>query len=626
VHFRIIISILIITLCFSEVLAQLTERQLPPNINKTNTLRSFGIQGVGSGAPLRVLPFWDEFSASNNFPDTLKWHESQDVRIAANIGIDAPSLHVAVFDGVDATGTAYDPSSLINGLADRLTSVIIDLSVLDASQADSVFMSFFWQLKGNGELANEEDSIVLQFLDADAAWSTVWSKTGGIDNETKNFRQEIIKVPSTIFHSNFQFRFQSFGKLSGPFDTWLIDYIYVNFGRHGADIAYLDRALASPGNFLTAPYTALPTEQFFADPSKYLVDLSVEFYNLNSFFQPILYSAYVKDLVTDQDIQVLSDEVVAIPGGFERDIFTSPALNAVNLDPNADSLWLEATVFIKSGDIFFIEEINGNNDTTFNFQMDYRINDTVRNVTIIDDYLAYDDGELDFAAGINQRGGRLAYRYVLEEKALLTHIDINFPFVQQRGEPIQLAIWKSIGGEEKDSVQYQSSFSVQRSSFVGELKPYQLDTPIFVQDTIYIGFVQATNEFLAVGLDKNTDSGEHMFYNVDGSWQENQFVQGSFLMRPRFDKEIAANFVPNSGGSANIDINIYPNPTNGAVVINGIYDNISVFNSWGRLGYFSIKEQDGKTLLDLSRNTSGIYLIKLAVGNKTTTKRIIINN
>ena len=624
-RFRIIISLISIIGYSSIAVGQLIEKPLPPKQKITEAIQTFGVEGGGSGAPITILPFWDEFSTSNNFPDDQKWHESENVRIAANIGIDAPSLHVAVFDGVDATGVGYNPSSLINGLADCLTSVIIDLSVLDASQSDSVFMSFFWQMKGKGELANEEDSLVLQFLDVNMNWNTVWSKTGGLENETQEFRQELLKIPSSIFHSGFQFRFQSYGKLSGPFDTWLIDYVYLNYGRHGGDIAYLDRALTTPGNFLTAPYTALPTEQFFADPSKYLVDLYVEFYNLNSFFQPILYSARVKDLVTQQDVQVLSDERVAIPGGFERDVFTSPALDASNLDPNADSLWLEATVFIKSGDIFFIEEIDNNNDTTFNFQIDYRVNDTVRNVTIIDDYLAYDDGEPDFAAGINQRGGRLAYRYVLEEQALLTHIDINFPLAQQTGLPIELVVWKSIGGE-KDSIQYQNSYSVQRPSAIGELKPYELDTPIFVQDTIYIGFVQATNEFLAVGLDKNTNSGEHMFYNVDGNWRDNEFVQGSFLMRPRFDKAIAAAFVPSNPGAANLDPSIYPNPSGGTFVINGVFDDIFVVNSWGQQKFFRKEEQDGKTILDLSKNEPGMYLIKLTIGNKTTTKRIIINN
>ena len=177
----------------------------------------------------------------------------------------------------------------------------------------------------------------------------------------------------------------------------------------------------------------MPTEQFFSNPNKYVAETNSEFYNLNSFFQPILYSTIVTNQVTGQEIERLNDNVLAIPlpGAFERREFDSPALNPSLLDANADSLLLETSYFIRSGDTYFIEEINGN-DTTFDFNVDYRINDTVKIVTVLDDYFAYDDGEPDFAAGINQRGGQLAYRFYAEERALLTHIDINFPLCNKQ--------------------------------------------------------------------------------------------------------------------------------------------------------------------------------------------------
>ena len=617
---------MIVGLMLSQSLrAQLTQRPLPVKPTSTNPVS--GVEGGSTGAPITVLPFWDDFSTSINIPDDQKWHESAEVRIAGNVGIDAPTLNVAVFDGVDENGTAYNPTGLINGPADCLTSAIIDLSALNGDQSDSVYMSFFWQLTGAGELADDEDSLVLQFLGPDDQWNSVWKMTGGIDNQTQTFVQELIQVPASLWHAGFQFRFRSFSNLSGAFDTWLIDYVYINQSRHANDIAYLDRALTTPGEFLTTPYAAMPTEQFFADPDKYLTDISVGFYNLNEFFQPILYSAEVRDLVTDTDVQVLNNETVAnpLPGPFDRRTFTSPALDANNLDPNADSLWLESTIYLRTGDVFFIENISNNNDTTFNQQINYRINDTVRNVTIIDDYLAYDDDEIDFAAGINQNGGQLAYRYVLEERALLTHIDINFPFVQQTGQPIQLTVWKSIG-DDGDSIQFRDPFSVLRSNTVGELRAYQLDTPIFVQDTIYIGFQQATNEFLAVGLDKNTDSGEHMFFNTDGSWRANEFVQGSLMMRPRFDKEIASTFVPiNAPGPVEIP-EIYPNPSDGLLTIDGLVDQILVFDSWGKQRSFKSDQIEGNTRIDLRGSQSGIYLIKFVIDNQTITKRIILDD
>jgi hypothetical protein len=598
---------------------------LPKKVNPAQE-RVQGIEGGGSGAPVTILPFWDDFSTSQNLPDEAKWFNSADVRIASNVGVNPPTINVAVFDGVDANGAAYNPGSLLNGRADCLTSAIIDLSMIEATnQTDSVYMSFFWQLKGNGELADPEDSLVLQFLNEDMEWETVWRRAGGTELLDEDFQQELLQLTPEYFHDSFQFRFQAYARLSGPFDTWLLDYIYINDSRHDDDVAYLDRALTTPGNFLTTPYTAIPTEQFFQNPDGYLQTLSVGFYNLNSFFQPVLFTSVVTDLVTGNEIEILSNEQVAtpIPGAFARRTFTSPALNSANLDQNADSLWLESTVYLRTGDVFFIEDISNTNDTTFNEQIDYRLNDTVRNVTIIDDYLAYDDHEADFAAGINQRGGQLAYRYTLETRALLTHIDINFPFTNQAGEPIEIKVWQNIG--EEDSVMYQDPFSVLRSDEISQLRSYALDTPIFVEGTIYIGFQQATNEFLAVGLDKNTDSGDQIFFNVDGSWQMNELVQGSLLMRPRFDKEIAENFVPpNNPGT--IDPGIFPNPSEGLLTVEGHFDQILLFDGYGRSANFTASEERESTVIDLTKNESGIYLIRLTRDGRSSTKRIILKN
>lgn len=573
------------------------------------------------------FPFWDDFSLAGAVPSADKWVSSDNIRISNGTGISAPTVNAALFDGIDANGAPYNASSLLNGPTDSLTSMAIDLSMINADQADSVYLSFFWQVNGIGELPDSEDSLVLQFRRPDGSWQSQWQQTGGRDNERADFTQELIQVPADFFYSEFQFRFRSFSRLAGAFDTWLVDYIYLNEGRYPGDIAYPDRALTRKPSFLIAPYTAMPTEQFFANPTEYIRETSAEFLNLNDIFQPVQYSAIVIDRAANAIIERLNDGTVAspLPGAFERVTFTSPALDHTLLDPTADSILLETNYFIQSGDNFFIDNIVGT-DTTFIESIDYRVNDTVKITTTLDDYFAYDDSEPDFAAGINQSGGKLAYRYVLEERALLTHIDINFPFVTQAGEPIELMVWRDIkANEREDSVLFQDPFSVLRPSFIGEMRAYTLDTPIFVQDTIYIGFAQATNEFLAVGLDKNNDSGEQMFFNVDGTWRANEFVQGSFLMRPRFDKEIAADFEEDTGGGeARIDI--FPNPSAGIVTIPGQVDNLNIFDSYGKQVLFRLEEEHDRVLVDLSLNKKGIYLLRIVRNGQTFTKRIILKD
>lgn len=606
----------------SVALGQIQERPLPLKSNNKPNSVPFATQ---QGQAVLTLPFWDDFSTSGLIPDSDKWVNSENVRISNGIGKNAPSLNVAVFDGVTASGSPYNATSLINGATDSLISQVIDLSNLPIEQRDSVYLSFFWQINGNGELPDSEDSLVLQFKEPSGVWQSVWNQTGGVDNESEEFQQVLVKVERALFHNEFQFRFRSYSRLAGPFDTWLVDYIYLNDSRHANDIAYLDRSLTRKPSFLTAPYAAMPTEQFFAYPGKYLVDTDAEFLNLNSFFQPVQFSTIVRDVVNDVELERMNDDQVAnpLPGAFERRSFTSDPLSANNIDRGADSLLLETSYFINSGDNFFIESINPGVDTVFSTNIDYRINDTVKVVTVIDDYFAYDDGDPDFAAGINQAGGQLAYQYFAETNALLTHVDINFPFVQQTGEPISIFVWSKLDNDPQ-SILFQDPYSVLRPDEIGDLRAYRLDTPIFVQDTFYIGFQQATNEFLAVGLDKNQDSGDKMFFNVSGEWRPNETVNGSFLMRPRFDKEIAVNFVP-AGEAAPSEVKVYPNPSNGEFYIAGEVAELKIFDNWAQAKTIRVREERNGVWVDLSSNKKGIYLLKFLRQGKVVTKRVILN-
>lgn len=616
-------KLLFIAACFLGygLPAQIIERPLP-----LLPQQDFSFASVQQNQTQNTLsiPFWDDFSTSRLIPDGKKWLHGQNVRISNSTGIQSPSLNTAVFDGVDVNGVPYNARSLINGRTDSLVSHRFDLSTLPAEQADSVYFSFFWQANGRGELPDQEDSLILQFQNQNLAWETVWSTSGGIDAVSEDFRQELIPVPSNFFHNQFQVKFQSYSRLSGAFDTWLVDYIFLDDQRHSGDSAYVDRALTVNPSFLIAPYSAMPTEQFFANPSAYVQETQTEFVNLNSSFQPIAYNTIVRDLVSGETVETLNDGRIAnpIPSAFERRTFDSPALNPSLLNPLADSLWLETTYSIRSGDGFFVEEINPGVDTTFNTAIDFRINDTVRTVTILHDYFAYDDGEPDFAAGINQAGGQLAYAFFAETEALLTHIDINFPFVQQAGESIEIKVWKQgIDGPGAELV--SQSFSVLRPSDIGDLRAYLLDSPVVVQDTFFIGFQQATNEFLAVGLDKQTDSGSQMHFNVTGSWQRNVFVKGSFLMRPRFDKAIAEALPGEVSGEAST-VNVFPNPSEGRYFISGQVDRIQVLNRQGQERHVPWQKIENGAWVDLSTQQKGIYLLRIWRGNQPQTRRVIL--
>ena len=237
-----------------------------------------------------ALPFWDDFSTSYKFPDTALWLGSQNVSISRGSGIQPPTYNVATFDGTDANGNVYSDNEISVGLADSLLSKPIDLSGIGVNFQNTVYLSFFWQLEGFGEIPDPEDSIRLQFKDVNEKWVTVWSMTGGNPTISDIFTQETFQLdPVLFYHDDFQFKFESFSRLTGVFDTWQLDYILLNKGRNGTDLSHLDHAITSYPTSLFGSYTAVPASQFFSEgfnAEDKLTGASVDYFIWTSFCNP----------------------------------------------------------------------------------------------------------------------------------------------------------------------------------------------------------------------------------------------------------------------------------------------------------------------------------------------------
>ena len=78
-------------------------------------------------------------------------------------------------------------------------------------------------------------------------------------------------------------------------------------------------------------------------------------------------------------------------------------------------------------------------------------------------------------------------------------------------------------------------------------------------------------------------------------------------------------------------INLYPNPSNGNLTVTwkptSEESNIKIYNVLGRL-ILSKNINEGQQRLDLNmtKEASGIYFIKLKVGNRLMRKKLIITN
>ena len=119
-------------------------------------------------APAHFLPFFDDFSHSNLFPDSTKWTD-RNVLVNDGFPLCPPNRNAATFDVLDANGCVYDYAISNAFVAEYLTSAQIRLdSIMEPepralTPADSVYLSFYYQPQGNGNAPETQDSLVLQF-------------------------------------------------------------------------------------------------------------------------------------------------------------------------------------------------------------------------------------------------------------------------------------------------------------------------------------------------------------------------------------------------------------------------------------------------------------------------------
>jgi hypothetical protein len=605
--------LLLLLLLWPEILvAQLQTAPLPytPRALQLMQIRAARTMTDSTRYP---LPFWDDFSRSRLVPDSSRWFlSSGSPNIKPGSGINPPSLNVAVFDGWDVYGRPYQSTALAQGPADSLVSRFIDLELVPQALRNTVYLSFFWQKEGRGEQPDAADSLRLQFRTADGNWTSVWSVRGQDATSSTQFTQQLVAIDqSAFFHPWFQFRFQNFGRLSGGYDTWNIDYIFINSGRSGSDRAFDDRALTGlPGSFIPK-YTGMPFDHFRVNLENNVQGVAAEFYNLDSQVQPTEYSALLRDTSRIYDIMDQFTVLDPNPLGFERRRIESKPVNpAAFLSlPDSSRLNLETYFHINSGD-------------TIRFgTVDFRANDTARTYILLDRELSYDDGSAEWAAGINQNGGQLAYRFVAAKPDAITELRIFFPEYLEgnAGRTITLIVWDHLS-EGVEGRLLTEQHVIQPSTGPDQFASYRLGRPVVVSDTFYVGYLQNTSDFFGVGLDKNTDSGSEIFYNTSGTWEANTRISGSLMIRPVFGFRQAVGL---DDDVALRDIRVYPNPATGYFIVEGSADRISLCDVQGRELMRAGPVEDFLRM-EVPQHLSGIYLVRLWQGQRIRTFKLMV--
>ncbi len=613
-----------------KCLAQPMLYPLPSKIFRPNLLRTTGSDTI-------PLPFFDDFSTSFILPDSSLWQNSEDVFINNGFSSDHPTSNIATFDGLLQNGQPYVTNSpFAVGLNDKLTSC--PLALEDITNLETLVFSFWWQAGGRGESPNAEDSLILQIKQIDGLWINLWSVSGSNPlslQDTFN-RIEVTLNNSDFFYNGFQFRFTNYGRQSGAFDHWNIDYVYVYDSAADKPSQRVDVALSGNSNGLFKNYYAIPFNHFQNDPTFFLRDtITVRLNNLSPVIpSPIRLGFHLTDLTTQDTVSIFqlftqsqtpsSQNVVLLLNN------ESAQLSAIN-NTGLPFYNLQAPTKIRHE--FRIDAVE-NSPTSPNFIIPTQNNDTLRSLNILEDYFSYDDGTAEAGVSVNVFFGSLAHRFILDNPDTLTHIDIHLPRNENdlSSETFDLFVWKKIDAlnDANDEILFSRNITINYSEGLNTFQRYEVDNGfgagLILSDTFYIGVRQRSQEPLILGFDMNTKGGNNIFFNVSSQWQQNKSLNGSLMLRPIFEKlDIVTALEPNPT-SEEPDILVYPNPASNFFKIQSKQPvrGIKLYTVYGNkiLEKNNLSEQN--PVFKLEKIPSGLYILFIDLGNKILERKLLI--
>jgi hypothetical protein len=188
---HLIVSLVIFLAPYTCALAQLQRFALPSNTSATPAPRPSVKQSphARQQADAKALPFFDDFSGTRtndgsegaNQPVDSLWKNAKNKTVWINDGLalNAPSVNVATFDGLDSAFLPYSQQLLVNGMRDSLVSrpILLGESSVPVAERPTVYLSFFYQWQGNGEPPDATDYLGVEFKNASGKWTQVMAIT-----------------------------------------------------------------------------------------------------------------------------------------------------------------------------------------------------------------------------------------------------------------------------------------------------------------------------------------------------------------------------------------------------------------------------------------------------------------
>ncbi len=546
--------------------------------------------------------FLEDFSYPGPYPDANKWLDDN-VFVNRDYPYSPISTGVATFDGIKKDGSPYDSFApqTSSGMADTLTSKPINLAFLPS---DSVYFSFYYQPQGRGNAPESADSLILEFKDATAsisAWKHIWAKRGStLAANDSSWKLVMIPITNPLFLKNgFQFRFKNYATLSGNGDQWSIDYIYLNKDRSKNDTLFEDVTFIYNPPTLLNRYSAMPWRHYQANNNKTAIDLPLR----NNFNQ--IKNVNFKHCIYDNtgasiycSAQSTSNVNPVNSSGYF--IYTASSLPALPIVTAPSEYTFECVL----------------NSTPDNL----RLNDTIRYKQKFDYHYGYDDGtaESAFALG-GVSNGELAHRFESTVGDTLRYIDIYFNPLWSNITlyTIKIKVWADNNGS-PGTLLYASASLAPYFNGTGynKFSRFALSSPMYIPaSTFYVGFLQNTNQFLNVGVDKNSDNKDKIYYNTSGTWNLSPY-KGTLMIHPVFGSHSDFAGVNEHSIKTSNTYYCYPNPATDKLFIGCSTSNhttkynVEVIDIVGKIIIKTMYTSDGS--IDIAELQPGVYFLRVS--------------
>jgi hypothetical protein len=552
------------------------------------------------------LPFVDDFSASQVFPNNALWLDKK-VFVNGDYPVNPYTINVATFDALDSTGSIYKHATITPFQADTLTSKKIYI----LNKPNLVF-SFFYQPQGIGNAPEKTDSLVLEFYsDQKKQWRKVWSDTGTTyqrfyQTYKRSFKYVAIPVNDTAFYKeSFQFRFYNYASLSNTTlggarsncDQWHIDYVYLDSSRTLSDSTVKDLAVSKEGTSFLANYYAMPWRQF----------------NVNA----------ANEIRATTDISICNLDKVVNSTNYHYEIYKNsnylssnspvniPAINPYEIKNLSMSVASGIFPVDNGNTIFTVKKII--TDNTANL---VKTNDTVCFLQDFNNYYAYDDCNPESGIGLTPANSKLALKFTLNTPDTLRAVQIYFNGTYNNANEkfFKLVVWKTLDPEVILYTKggYKPVFGEAFNCY----HYYRLDNPLVLSGTFYVGIQQITDDYLNIGFDLNNDSKNNAYYKTSVTWEQVPFT-GAIMMRPVLGSVLPPNASIKENNFATI--NIYPNPCTSGMLHIELPESadksevqIQILDIYGRM----LLSECYQETIDLSAFSNGLYFVQLL--NKET--------